>query len=168
MAGYDATATGLCATCTFRTSSGRIRWYQDGYSLLEHRNVTARLHRRRPGTTCVCQAKCLKRSETQFYSARVKGHLPQRSSSSGPEHKVFNQCFLSVSAIEKTHSSTFLPGMFFRQNSENFHTLLPFSYILFCLKTLKHAFRETVKFRPVYSWARRGKFRKVCFHVFLG
>jgi len=70
---------------------------QIGLFRLEYRNVTGRLDRRRGLTTCVWQAKRLKRRISQFYSASIKGHLPQCSGFSVRPDPVYSERFTSVS-----------------------------------------------------------------------
>ena len=79
------------AQCTFTVSSGRIRWYLDRSFPAENVKVRLRLDRQGAKSTCVCQAKLLKRIKTEFYSSRQKGHLPQMGSFSGPPAKAYSK-----------------------------------------------------------------------------
>ena len=85
------------ARCTLGTQSGRIRWYLERLFSGRNRNVTARLDRRAAQSTCVCQAKSLKRPRIKKYSGRAKRHLPHPSSFSGPGYPGLTERFTSVS-----------------------------------------------------------------------
>jgi len=148
-------------------SSGRTRWYLERPFLAADRNVTASLHRRRLRSTCVCQAKRVKRQETQFYSGRPKHELPQMSSFSGPARKVFNEGFTSVSQSKKSVVSAFSQEMFFRQSVILFHTLSPFSYMFYFQERLSTSSAERCYFRPVYSWDLQEKCLFRAFSPFL-
>jgi len=104
------------------------------------RNVTARLDRRLAQTTCVCQAKSIKRIKRQFYSGTSKRVLPQRSSFSGPRNLPCVERFTSVSQNVFSRGHLLFRKMFFSGKAVKKKVKTPFSYKHNLSNTLKHAF----------------------------
>ena len=126
--------------------------FQISLSQLEYRSVTARLDVPLGKTTCVWQAKSIKRSRFQFYSSSQKGHLPQSSSFSGPPYLGCVEVLRVLARTCFAAGTSFFGKCFFRQTAAFFHTELPFSYITYLKNTLKHALAVKCLFEPSSPW----------------